>query len=289
MMLADVTHLPFNRESLEGRFVPAHHDGAEVPAEQCGYWLLVQDQALLLCDGGEAPGRLPHGPVPAELEGRASDVIFLGTYLGEPIWAATVAPEVAVPPGMRSESVIPQRTHLTADLLSLGGLALQAMGWEAASRHCPRCGEQTAAIAGERGKRCPRCGYEHYPHLHPAVIVLIRDGERVLLTRKSFWVKGRYGLVAGFVDIGESLEAAVRREIQEEVGVEVRDIRYVASQYWPFPSQLMIGFAAAYAGGEVRVDTTELEDARWFSVHALPDLPPKYSIARFILDRHARP
>ncbi|HXI21308.1 MAG TPA: NAD(+) diphosphatase, partial [Gemmatimonadales bacterium] len=101
--------------------------------------------------------------------------------------------------------------------------------------------------------------------------------------------KGRYGLVAGFVDIGESLESAAQREIREEVGVEVRDLRYVASQYWPFPSQLMVGFVATYAGGEVRPDHTEVEDARWFPVTDLPDLPGKHSIARFILDQYARP
>jgi len=95
-------------------------------------------------------------------------------------------------------------------------------------------------IPGESGKRCPQCAYEHYPHLHPAVIILVRDGDRVLLTRKSFWPKGRYGLIAGFVDVGESLEGAAEREVREEVGVEIRDFRYAGSQYWPFPSQLMI-------------------------------------------------
>jgi NAD+ diphosphatase len=287
-MIFDATHLPFNRDSLEGRFVPAHHDGAEAPSERTGYWLLVQAEALLLCDGDGTP-RLPHGAFPLELTGGADGAILLGTYLGEACWAAAVAPDAAVPAGFTTESVVPQRTRLRADLLSLGGLALQATGWEATSRHCPRCGARTVSIAGERGKKCPDCRFEHYPHLHPAAIVLIRDGERVLLTRKSFWVPGRYGLVAGFVDIGESLEGAVAREIQEEVGVQVRDIRYIASQYWPFPSQLMIGFTAAYAGGEVRVDTTELEDARWFSVHALPNLPPPLSIARFLLDQYAKP
>jgi NAD+ diphosphatase len=184
---------------------------------------------------------------------------------------------------------LPIQTRLTDDVLSLGGLAHQAIHWEVTSRHCPRCGEQAVRMEGEWGKRCPRCAYEHYPHLHPAVIVLVRDGERVLLTRKSFWPKGRYGLVAGFVDAGESLEGAAAREVREEVGVEIRDLQYAGSQYWPFPSQLMIGFLAAYAGGELRVSRDELEDARWFSVGDLPDLPPRLSIARFLLDHYARP
>jgi NAD+ diphosphatase len=143
-------------------------------------------------------------------------------------------------------------------------------------------------MPGEWGKRCVRCAYEHYPHLHPCVIVLVRDGGRVLLTRKREWAPGRYSLVAGFVDNGESLEGAVRREVREEVGVEVDGIRYRGSQNWPFPSQLMVGFTAEYAGGEVRPDTNELEDARWFPLDALPNLPSRLSIARFIIEHYAR-
>jgi NAD+ diphosphatase len=181
-----------------------------------------------------------------------------------------------------------QGTRLPDELLTLGGIALQALHWEATSRHCPRCGEGTARIDGEWGKRCVRCGYEHYPHLHPAVIVLVRDGDRCLLARKAGWAQGRYALVAGFVDNGESLEAAVAREVKEEVGVEVEDVRYVGSQNWPFPSQLMVGFVAEYAGGELRVDPEELESASWFPADALPPGPSRHSIARFILDHHAR-
>ncbi len=289
MPFPDATHLPFNRESLEGRFLVAHHHQLDIPAEQPGVCLLIQDQSLVLAASDGTAGTLLRWPLPDGLQDAASDQILLGTYLGEPCWAASVRPDLSLPAGVRTETVIPARTKLTDDVLSLGGLALQAMGWEACSRFCPRCGAPAARIPGELGKRCSACAYDHYPHLHPAVIVLVRDTDRVLLTRKSFWPKGRYGLVAGFVDVGESLEAAIHREVQEEVGVSVRDIRYIASQYWPFPSQLMIGFTAAYAGGDLQVDTAELEDARWFSVRELPDLPPAYSIARFILDRYARP
>jgi len=109
----------------------------------------------------------------------------------------------------------------------------------------------------------------------------------VLLARKPEWAPGRYALVAGFVDNGESLEGAVAREVKEEVGVDVTDIQYVGSQNWPFPSQLMVGFVARYAGGELAVDRGELEDARWFPADALPDRPSRHSIARFILDHHA--
>ena len=287
-MHPQAVYLPFNRESLEGRFVPAK--SLKAPEAREGCWFLIQNQALLVMDGSQKTnGNLPSGSLPDVFGAKVDHIVHLGAYEGVPCWAASVSADCEVPAGFRRETLLPAQTHLPADVLSLGGLALQAIHWEMTSRHCPRCGAPTGPINGERGKRCPSCSYEHYPHLHPAVIVLVRDGERVLLTRKSFWVKGRYGLVAGFVDSGESLEGAAQREVEEEVGVQIRDLTYIASQYWPFPSQLMVGFTAAYSSGEVRVDHEELEDARWFSVHDLPDLPPKFSIARFLLDNFAHP
>ena len=286
-MLPSAHHLPFTHESFQGRFIPASNSAA--PSDREGRWFLIQQQSIFLLERREGADRIPRGAIPAVFMGKVESIVHFGTYLGVPCWAGSVEPELEPPAGFVREKLAPGQIELSDDLLSLCGLAQQATYWEETSWHCPRCGEPTVAIKGERGKRCLRCKYDHYPHLHPAVIVLIRDGDRVLLTRKSFWAKGRYGLVAGFVDIGESLEAAARREIREEVGVEVRDLQYVASQYWPFPSQLMVGFVATYAGGEVRPDHAELEDARWFSVRELPDLPGKHSIARFILDHYTRP
>ena len=194
-----------------------------------------------------------------------------------------------VPDGLARETMVPMRgARMPDELLSLGGMAMQALWWESTSGHCPRCGTPTTRIENEWGKQCPSCRYEHYPHLHPATIVLVRDGNRVLLTRKADWAPGRYALVAGFVDNGESLEGCVAREIKEEVGVDVKDIRYVGSQNWPFPSQMMIGFVATYAGGDVVIDHDELDDARWFPCDALPSLPSRHSISRYIIDHYAR-
>jgi NAD+ diphosphatase len=279
-------YLPFNRDCLRGAFLPAK--GGMAPADRHGQWLLVQDQALLVHREGEG-FRLPAGACPPELDGHVEPPLWLGTLHGVPCWVAAVAKDAPVPVGLHRETLVPmQGTRLPDDLLSVGGMALQALWWQATSGHCPRCGGPTDRIPGEWGRRCPRCRYEHFPHLHPAVIVLVRDGDRVLLTRKAGWVPGRYSLVAGFVDNGESLEGCVAREVREEVGVEVSDVRYVGSQNWPFPSQLMIGFVATYAGGEVVVDREELEDARWFPGDALPALPSRHSISRFIIDTYAR-
>jgi NAD+ diphosphatase len=279
-------YLPFNRDCLGPTFIPAKRGGA--PPQGAGHWLIVQDQGLIVVPDGDAV-RLPSSDLLTPLGSLLSRPFWLGTLHGGPCWAASLSREAAVPEGFRRETLVPmQGTRLPDDLLSLGGMAMQALWWESTSGHCPRCGEGTERIEGEWGKRCPRCRYEHYPHLHPAVIVLVRDGDRVLLARKAGWAPGRYALVAGFVDNGECLEGAVAREVREEVGVEVKDVQYVGSQNWPFPSQLMVGFVAEYAGGEIAVDHDELEDARWFPRDALPHGPARHSIAGFIIENYAR-
>ena len=155
-------------------------------------------------------------------------------------------------------------------------MALQALWWESTSGHCPRCGEATARIEGEWGKKCPRCQYEHYPHLHPATIVLVRDGQRVLLTRKAGWAQNRYALVAGFVDNGESLEACVAREIKEEVGVDVQTSA-TSQPNGPSPRDDIV-FSSPPAGGDVVIDTRSCRTARC-STGTLPGLPSRTHLA----------
>jgi NAD+ diphosphatase len=278
-------NLPYNRDGLGAAFVPAKR-GTKSP-EANGHWLIVQEQRLIVVPDG-AGFRLPRGEAPGGFESPLAEPLWLGTLAGTECWVTSLPRGARLPDGLAAETLVPmQGTRLPDDLLSLGGMAMQLLWWESTSGHCPRCSERTERLEGEWGKRCPRCRYEHYPHLHPAAIVLVKDGDRCLLARKAGWAPNRYALVAGFVDNGESLEAAVAREVKEEVGVDVTDIRYVGSQNWPFPSQLMVGFVARYAGGEITIDAEELEDARWFPATALPDLPSRHSISRFIIDQYA--
>jgi NAD+ diphosphatase len=278
-------NLPYNRDGLGAAFVPAKR-GTKSP-EANGHWLIVQEQRLIVVPDG-AGFRLPRGDAPGGFESPLAEPLWLGTLAGTECWVTSLPRGARLPDGLAAETLVPmQGTRLPDDLLSLGGMAMQLLWWESTSGHCPRCSERTERLEGEWGKRCPRCRYEHYPHLHPAAIVLVKDGDRCLLARKAGWAPNRYALVAGFVDNGESLEAAVAREVKEEVGVDVTDIRYVGSQNWPFPSQLMVGFVARYAGGEITIDVEELEDARWFPATALPDLPSRHSISRFIIDHYA--
>ena len=278
-------YLPFNRDCLRGGFEPAKQ--AEKIPDRCGHWLIVQNDNLVVHRDGES-FRLPNGECPVGFEGRLTDPLWLGTLNGEPCWVSALARDAALPDGYHTETLVPMRgTRLADDLLSLGGMAMQALHWQNSSGFCPKCGNPTTRIEGEWGKKCGKCGYEHYPHLHPAVITLVVDGERCLLARKSIWAPGRYALIAGFVDNGECLEGCVEREVKEEVGVDVKDIQYVGSQNWPFPSQLMVGFVATYAGGEITIDKNELEDARWFPRNALPNRPSRHSIAGYILEHYA--
>jgi NAD+ diphosphatase len=282
-------NLPFNVDCLGTTFVPAKR-GTTPPARR-GRWVIVQEQGLVVTpDDGRF--RLPEGEPPALLAAATTEPLWLGTYGDAPCWVVALPRDAALPAGLQRETLVPmQGTRLPDELLSLGGMAMQALHWQATSGHCPRCGERTERIEGEWGKRCPRCRYEHYPHLHPAVIVLVRDRarNRVLLARKATFAPGRYALVAGFVDNGECLEGCVRREVKEEVGVDVGDIEYVGSQNWPFPSQLMIGFVAEYAAGDLTIDTSELEDARWFPRDQLPPGPARHSIAGYIIEHYAKP
>jgi NAD+ diphosphatase len=173
---------------------------------------------------------------------------------------------------------------LDEDVFFAAGRAMQVALWAQTHRFCGGCGAETRRDAGERCARCPRCGLGNYPRISPAIIVLVRRGEEALLARAPRLPAGTYSTLAGFVDVGESLEETLAREVREEVGIEVKNPRYFGSQPWPFPHSLMLGFMADYAGGVIAVDGEEILDARWFRADALPQVPPPLSIARKLID-----
>jgi NAD+ diphosphatase len=164
--------------------------------------------------------------------------------------------------------------------------AFHIMQWRRDSAHCGTCGGLNQDAPTGLSRICPVCGRTEFPRISPAVIVLITNHrDEILLAHNANFINRVYSLVAGFVEAGESLEAAVRREIREEVNIEVGDIRYAASQPWPFPNSLMLGFTAHYAGGDLRPDGTEILDAQWFSRETLPNLPGNGSIARRLIEQ----
>ncbi len=174
-------------------------------------------------------------------------------------------------PGRMDEAARPAGLREVGGLLSErdAGLMVHAVAlenWQRMHRFCSRCGERTTIAAAGHVRRCPACGAEHYPRTDPAVIMLVTDEkDRALLGRQMHWPAGRFSTLAGFVEPGESIEQAVVREVAEEAGVPVVDVDYVASQPWPFPSSLMLGFMARAGAGEIQVDGEEIHEARWFS------------------------
>lgn len=284
MAHSDFTHLPFNRAILGQDLRLAPPDAT--PDAAPGFWLLFHGDALLTRNRNGRP-ELPEGPLPPALAFAVSPVC-IGTWLGRPLFAARLPANAPAPAGLVPENAGIRRSRIDLRLLSLAGLARQILHWRDRSRICPACGGTPLGIAGTYGVRCSACGREYFPRIHPAIIVLVHRGDEFLLVRKAYWPKGQYGLVAGYVEFAESLEECVIREVREETGILVSEPRYLCSQNWPYPSQLMAGFEAAYESGDIVVDTSELEDAAWFSRDRLPPaLSPPSSTARYLIDTFA--
>ncbi len=169
--------------------------------------------------------------------------------------------------------------------LAVAGRAFQIAEWARTHRYCGACGTPTETVEGERCVKCPACGHLAYPRISPAMMTLVKRGEDILLARHARLPTSRFTALAGFVEAGESIEDAIHREVLEEVGVRVKDLRYFGSQSWPFPHSLMIAFTAEYAGGEVTVDRSEITEARWFGPDdEFPEIPPSISIAAALIN-----
>jgi NAD+ diphosphatase len=166
--------------------------------------------------------------------------------------------------------------------------AVALLNWHRRHRFCSNCGARSESREAGHIRRCPACGTEHHPRTDPVVIMLVCDGDRVVLGRQAHWPTGRYSALAGFVEPGESLEEAVAREVREECGARVTDVRYRSSQPWPFPTSLMLGFHARWIAGEPAIGDEELEDVRWFTRDEIAGggvkLPPPEAIARRLID-----
>jgi NAD+ diphosphatase len=276
------------------RFVP----GLDPPATADGpsrWFVVADDEVLLVADGGQAT--VPAGEYLPGLSPQASGVHFLGVLDGAPCWAVDAHPDheldldaLARLPEARWQQLRALYGVVNDVDWTIAGRAVQLVEWARTHRFCGRCATPTVAADGERAMRCPACGLLAFPRLSPAVIVVVeRDGGRAaLLARGRQFPIPMYSALAGFVEPGETLEEAVHREVFEEVGIEIRDIAYVASQPWPFPHSLMIGFTAQWAGGEIVIDDREIVDAGWFGPDDLPPIPPPMSIARQLIDRWRR-
>ena len=280
----DTSELPYNGKAVKDRFSPLSPDS--VPQNGPGFWVILQRQTLLVTTASGA-SELPHGPLPEHLQPLAAPV-GIGLWQGQPLRAARIAEDAPLPSGCEALPFFGPDQRLDAGLATLAGRANQIMHWERRSRFCSVCGGEMTRIPTTWGKRCGECREMHFPHIHPCVIVLVKRGDEFMLIRKAGAVPGRFSPIAGFVDFGESLEECVQREVYEEVGLNIANIRYLGSQNWPFPSQQMIGFLADYVDGEPKPDGVEVIEAHWLTGDAIPDTSGgSRSIARWMLENFA--
>jgi NAD+ diphosphatase len=281
----DLVNIPFNNVFIKDLFTPedpqylSHH-------HEPGYWVLVQGNSIVLQPGEGAP-TLPFGVLPDDLSPH-DEPLIIGRWRGRPLRIFLLDSAAVIPPPFIPEALNAVIQTIDNATLGIGGLARQILHWEEQSRFCGVCGSSTLPLSREWGRHCSGCSARQFPKVSPCAIVLVRREDEVLLVRDSAWPAGRYSLAAGFLGPGESLEECAAREVREETGIEICNITYVGSQSWPFPSQIMTGFVADYAGGELVVDYHELEDARWFPLSNLPTLPPTRSIARLMIDTFCR-
>ena len=208
---------------------------------------------------------------------------YMGTIDGRHCYCAEVSDDL-LPAGAAFRGLRYLYGRIDENFHKVAMRAVHLIEWDKNERFCGRCGAETKDKTDANAKECTHCGHVTFPRISPAVIVLVEKDGKALLARASRFAEEMYSVLAGFVEPGESLEETVQREIEEEVGIKVKNIRYFGSQPWPFPDSLMIGFTAEYESGEMKIDGLEIERAEWFDPRALPRIPGRISIARKLID-----
>ncbi len=264
---------------MASTFQRAHPPAVALPGP--AYWFPFRENDLIVQESDQGLALLH-----TDEEGLAflqpHSALYVGTINGVACKACEVNTTDSLPRGLRVMGLRALFGQLDDTAFSVAGYASQLLYWQRNSVYCPACGGQNGPLSESWGRTCTQCGHTGFPPVIPAVLALVYNGEHVLLAHQPGWGK-RYSILAGFVEPGESLEDCVRREVAEEVGVEITDVTYSGSQTWPFPTQLMVGFQASYLTGELRPDPQELDDAAWFHVDALPEIPAAYSLSHQLI------
>ena len=253
-----------------------------------GAWSFIcRGDKLLL---READFSLPQPALLAALLPALGAPQALGSWAGRHYQALPAGADLPLPAGHAFIGLRALFGAVPDGFLGLAGRAVQLAEWVRTHRYCGACATPMAQLAGERCFQCPACGMSAYPRISPAMMVLIRRGDTVLLAQHTNAPAGRYTALAGFLEAGESVEEAVHREVREEVGLRVHNLQYFGSQSWPFPHSLMLAYTADYLDGEIRIDPAEIADARWFGAHDdWPDFAHTVSIAARLVNAHRPP
>jgi len=267
----------FSTDSLAFRFpIP------EVVPVQGALWVLVSGNDVAVTNGNYPT--IFSEKNPAGFLCPVERVQYLGHHEATPCYAAELALGTILPGPWKYSGVRELFGQVPDNELAIAALAVQIIDFDRTTQYCGRCGAKTRQLRTERAKFCSDCNLITYPRLSPAIIVLVQNGDQVLLASSPHFPPGLYSTLAGFVEPGENLEHAVCREVFEEVGITVKNIRYFGSEPWPFPHSFMIGFVADYAGGEITIDNKEIVSAAWFDRDHLPLIPSPMSISRALID-----
>jgi NAD+ diphosphatase len=266
---------------MENRLIPS----VEAPPKKLepAWWFVFMSDKMMVAEADEKIS-VPCFISPAELGLEPIREWYLGTLAGHRCYCADISETASVPDKMAFRGLRYLYGRLEESLHRIAMKAVHMIDWDRTTRYCGYCGMETIRARGMIAKECPCCELLIFPRISPAVIVLVERENRVLLARVKRFTSELYSVLAGFVEPGETLEEAVQREIEEEVGVRVKNIRYFGSQPWPFPDSLMIGFTAEYESGEIKIYDAEIVDAGWFDPERLPTIPGKISIARKLID-----
>ncbi len=247
------------------------------------FWFVFKGNRLLVREVGHEL-MVPMILNPDEINLKPTRVHNIGLLHGRPCYAIDVSESSFLPPDFSFQGLWFLYDYLDNELFNMAIKAKQIVIWDRTSIFCSCCGAKTKDKEKERAKECPDCGFVMFPRISPAIIVLVEKKDRILLARAVRFKENVYSVLAGFVEPGETLEEAVEREVEEEVGIKIKDIRYFGSQPWPFPDSLMIAFVAKYKSGKIKIDKNEIVDAGWFSYDNLPAIPGNISIARRMID-----
>lgn len=257
-------------------FIPQF--GPAAPPESGAYLFAFMGEDLVLRETNDLPTAAT-----TQMLNAADPGFLCGELDGLPCNTCSVPPETDLPPGLKAVSLRYLHGLLQPGYWGIAARAKQMLAWDKSSRFCGACGTATQAANGEPCKICPACDNRDFPRISPAVIVIVRRGDKLLLARSPHFRAGMYSALAGFVEAGESVEACLHREVFEEVGIRIHNLRWFDSQTWPFPNSLMLAFQADYLSGEIVPEPGEIEDAAWFALDELPDLPYPVSIAHRLI------
>lgn len=246
-----------------------------------GLVVVTAGNQLVLPPGADKP-LWSHQQLPWQIN-KLDTIHYLGHYNGERCYALEINADEFAGLELHTVGLGNYLGKISDGLFRLLGRALQITDWYRSHRYCGNCGAETTLLNGERARACSACGQSYYPRLSPCIMALVVRGDECLLARNTQWKGSFFSALAGFVEPGESVEEALRREVMEEVGLQLGELHYFASQPWPFPGQLMIGFFADYADGNIVVDDVEIAEAHWFHYRNLPEIPGSFSLAGHLI------